>query len=216
MGDKLLLIGGGGHCSSVIDSVLSLGDYEEIGIIDKKGKELLNIPVIGGDSDLERLYSEGWKKAFISVGSIGDTSVRKKIYENIKKIGFEIETIIDPTAVISAGCEINEGTFVGKNAIVNSGSKIGACSIINTGSIVEHDCVIGSFSHISSGAVICGGVIVGDNTHIGAGSVVIQGLNIGSDCLIGAGSVVVKDIATGKKAFGNPCKVNENERLHNC
>ena len=209
MGNKLLLIGGGGHCSSVIDSVMSLGDYEEIGIIDQKGEELFGIPVIGTDADLERLYSEGWNKAFITVGSVGDTSVRKKIYENLKEIGFEMEIIIDPTAVISIGCEINEGTFVGKNAVINSGSKIGACSIINTGAIIEHECAIGTFSHISPGAVICADVTVGSNTHIGAGSVVIQGIKIGSDCLIGAGSVVVKDVAAGNKAFGNPCKVIE-------
>lgn len=209
MGKNLLLIGRGGHCSSVLDSVLSLGDYGKIGIIDEKGDSLFSVPVIGTDEDLERLYSEGFKNAFIIVGSVGDTSVRKKIYKRLKEIGFEIETIIDPSALIAVGCEIGEGTFVGKNAVVNSGTKTDECTIINTGSIVEHDCFIGAFSHISPGAVICGNVCVKDNTHIGAGSVVRQGINIGADCLIGAGSVVVKDIPDGKKAFGNPCRVIE-------
>ena len=140
MGKNLLLIGRGGHCSSVLDSVLSLGDYGKIGIIDEKGDSLFSVPVIGTDEDLERLYSEGFKNAFIIVGSVGDTSVRKKIYKRLKEIGFEIETIIDPSALIAVGCEIGEGTFVGKNAVVNSGTKTDECTIINTGSIVEHDC----------------------------------------------------------------------------
>lgn len=209
MEKKLLLIGGGGHCSSVIDSVLSLGEYEKIGIIDDKGEYLYSVPVIGKDENLEDFYAEGWNKAFITVGSVGNPSVRKKIYSRLKEIGFDIEIIIDPSALISVGCEIGEGTFVGKNAVVNSGTKIEECSIINTCSIVEHDCFIGAFSHISSGAVICGNVCVKENTHVGAGSVVRQGTTIGSDCLIGAGSVVVKDIPDGKKAYGNPCRVIE-------
>ena len=35
MGNKLLLIGGGGHCHSVLDSIISSGKYDEIGIIDE-------------------------------------------------------------------------------------------------------------------------------------------------------------------------------------
>lgn len=33
---KLLLIGGGGHCKSVLDSILDNNDYIDIGIIEKK------------------------------------------------------------------------------------------------------------------------------------------------------------------------------------
>lgn len=36
MNKKFLLIGGGGHCKSVLDNFLTTGHYTEIGIIDKK------------------------------------------------------------------------------------------------------------------------------------------------------------------------------------
>ncbi len=32
---KILLLGAGEHCNSVLDSLLSTGDYDEVGIIDK-------------------------------------------------------------------------------------------------------------------------------------------------------------------------------------
>lgn len=206
---NLLLIGGGGHCRSILDCLISLGKYNRIGIVDNKFVSILGISVVGNDNDLSKLIQNGWTSAFITVGSIGSTVVRRKLYHLIKNLGFQIPIIIDPTAIIANEVEIKEGTFIGKHAIVNSGSEIGNCAIINTGTIVEHDCRIGDFSHISSGTTICGHVLIGNDTHIGAGTVVRQEITIGSSTLIGAGSVVVKDIPGCVKAYGNPCKVIE-------
>ena len=204
---KILLIGGGGHCRSVLDSLLALDAYAEIGIIDNLAGSVLGIPVVGTDDDIPRLVSEGWTDAFITVGSVGRTELRRKLYEMVKSIGMNVPAIIDPTAVIAKGTELSEGVYVGKRAVVNTGSRIGSCAIMNTGAIVEHDCTIGSFSHISPGATVCGQVDIGNDSHVGAGSVVRQQINIGSGVLIGAGSVVVKDIPDHVTAYGNPCRV---------
>ena len=209
MGKRLLLIGGGGHCHSVLDSILAMKSYEEIGIIDNVDHSYSGIPVIGTDDDVPKLYHCGWTDAVITVGSVGNTAVRRRLYQMAKKIGLFIPTIIDPSAISARGTEIGEGTFIGKRAVVNAGTIINKCSIINTGAIVEHDCVLGSFSHISPGTVLCGHVQIGADSHIGAGAVVKQQISIGENVLIGAGSVVVKDIPENVKAFGNPCRVVE-------
>lgn len=206
MEKKLLLIGGGGHCHSVIDSVLSIGEYSEIGIIDSVECSYQGVSRIGTDDDLPRLFIEGWTDAFIAVGSVGNTDIRRRLYDYINKIGYNIPDIIDSSALISRGVSIGKGVFIGKRAVVNIGVVIGACSIVNTGSIIEHDCSIGDFSHISPSAVLCGNVSVGNDTHIGAGSVVKQGVTIGDHTMIGAGSVVVSNFADNIKAYGNPCK----------
>lgn len=207
MKKKLLLIGGGGHCHSVLDSILSLGTYNEIGIIDNVDSSCLGIPVIGTDADISLLIKDGWSEAFITVGSVGHTKVRRRLYDLVKGLGLSVPIIIDPTAIVARGVEFKEGSFLGKYAVVNSGSLIGECAIINTGAIVEHDCEIGGFSHISPGTVICGQVKIGTDAHVGAGSIVRQQITIGDSALIGAGSIVVKNIPGYVKAYGNPCKV---------
>ena len=207
---KLLLIGGGGHCRSVLDCVLSTGKYKEIGIVDNDTSiPVLGIPIIGTDDDLSKLFSAGWTDTFVSIGGIGSTVLRRKLYERAKELGFTIPSIIDPSAIIARGIEVKEGVFVGKKVVVNTGSKIDNCAIINTGAVIEHDCIVGAFTHISPGTILCGQVSIGGDTHIGAGSVVRQGIKIGHNSLIGAGSVVVKDLPDNVKAYGNPCRVVE-------
>ncbi|MCI8798382.1 MAG: acetyltransferase [Lachnospiraceae bacterium] len=210
METKLLLIGGGGHCRSVLECLMSMRKYSQIGIVDNnKSVSASGISVVGNDGNLPELMNDGWTSAFITVGSIGSTVIRRRLYQLIKNLGFQIPIIIDPTAIVANDVEIKEGVFIGKRTVINAGSKIGNCAIINTGSIVEHDCCIGDFSHISPGTTICGQVLIGNDTHVGAGAVVRQGITIGGNTLIGVGSVVVKDIPGHAKAYGNPCKVIE-------
>lgn len=215
MENKLLLIGGGGHCHSVIDSILSAGIFKEIGVVAKDQdnyKELTDDDLIapylvGTDKELPKLLENGWNCAFVTLGSVGNTKGRRVLCKTISELGFEIPTIIDPSAVVSRKAVVENGVFIGKRAVVNTGTKVGDCAIINTGAIIEHDCVIGDFAHISPGTTLCGQVSVGNDSHVGAGSVVRQCINIGSNSLIGVGSVVVKDIPDNVKAYGNPCRV---------
>lgn len=210
MAHNLLLIGGGGHCKSVLDSLKGSGVYSEIAIIDQSdrvGEYVADVPIVGTDKQLEEFFGKGYRYAFITIGSVGNPQSRIKLYQLIKAIGFCVPNIIDASAVIASDTELSEGIFVGKRAIVNSGTRIGSCAIVNSGAIIEHDCNIGEYAHIASGAVLTGGVTIGDRAHIGAQAVIRQNLSIGENALIGIGSVVVKTIGPDVVAYGNPCKV---------
>lgn len=210
MNKRMLLVGGGGHCKSVLDSLLLDKSYSEIGIIDKKENkeiQILGVPVIGFDEDLQRLFNEGYGYAFVTLGSIGKPFSRIKLFALLEEIGFELPNIIDVSAIVSDNVKLEKGIYIGKNAVVNACAFIGNGSIINTSATIEHDCVIGAFTHVSPGAVLCGEVKIGKNTHIGANSVVKQQLKIGENAIIGMGSVVLENVNDNKLAYGNPCKV---------
>ena len=206
---KLLLIGGGGHCRSILDSLRKSGCYDRIGIIDREPQKYAGVDLAGTDEDLPVLYRDGWTEAFISVGSVGNNELRHRLQHLAKEAGMTFPVIIDPSAILAEHVTIGEGTYVGKRAVVNEGSDIGAFSIVNTGAIIEHDCRIGSYTHVCPGAIVCGGCNLENDTLIGAGSVVKQGICIGCDVVIGAGSVVVKDVPNGVRAYGNPCTVKQ-------
>lgn len=210
MENNILLIGGGGHCKSVLDTILRNYNFDKIGIIDIKnniGKNILGIPIIGSDEDLEYFYKKKqYKYAFITLGSIGNSNKREYLFNNVLKYGFDVPSIIDSSAIIGKEVILEQGIFIGKRTIVNSESIIKKGAIINTGAIVEHDCSVGEFVHISPGTVVCGEVTIGNNTHIGANSVIKQGLTIGENSLLGVGSVVVSDIVDNRLCYGNPCR----------
>ncbi|MDF2801702.1 MAG: sugar O-acyltransferase, sialic acid O-acetyltransferase NeuD family [Anaerocolumna sp.] len=209
MKHSILLIGGGGHAKSIIDSLKLHDNIEMIGIIDTKdkyGQVIDGIEIIGSDEDLEYYYTKGVKQAFISIGSIGSPQIRVKVYETIKKIGYNLPNVIDSSAIISNNITLGEGNYIGKGAILNTGIKVGNNCIINTGCIIEHGCMIDDFVHIAPGSTLCGEVQIGQKTHIGAGTVIIQSKRIGKESVIGAGSVVINDINEHVKAYGSPCR----------
>lgn len=209
MNKRILLIGGGGHCKSVLDSLLELNEYSEIGIVDKKenlGKSVMGVPVVGCDDNLPALFRDGYRYAFVTVGSIGNPTLRIKLFNLLSEIGYEIPVIIDGSAKVSKHAKIEQGAFVGKQSIINAGALIQKGAIINSGSIVEHDCQIGAFSHIAPGAVLGGEVVVGEHSHIGLNATVKQQIHIGSNSIIGMGSVVLQNIDSKTMAYGNPCR----------
>ncbi|MDR7857541.1 acetyltransferase [Tissierella sp.] len=207
--EDIILIGGGGHCKSIIDTIKDLNKFNIIGILDvskKVGTYINGIKIIGTDEMLGKYFDEGIRAAHITLGSIGDPKHRKRLWKYASHIGFKFPQIVDKNAILGSNVDIGEGVFIGKGCIINIDSQIGNHSIINSGVIIEHDCRIGSFCHIAPGAALSGGVIIGDNTHIGTNATVIQNVNIGMNTLIGAGSVVVNNIGPNMKAYGNPCK----------
>jgi len=207
--EKIILIGGSGHCKVVIDAILLGRKYQIAGIIDLKtkiGEKVLGIPIIGTDSDIKNFLKKGIKNYFITVGSIGCPALRIKISNLLKNAGVNFPNIIHPGALVSESAKLGKGNYIAAGSIINAGAEIGNHCIINTGSIIEHDCKIGDFVHISPGVTMSGGVIVGRSSHIGTGCLIKQYLEIGENSIIGVGSVVVDNIGSKIVAYGNPCR----------
>jgi len=167
---EILLIGGGGHCRSVIDVIELEEKYTIAGIIDKKeliGQDVLGYKVIGCDDDLERLFKK-YKYTIITVGQIKSNSLRVKLFDKVKEIGYKLPVIKSPLAYISKHSSVEEGTIVMHQALVNANVKIGKNCIINTKALVEHDATIEDNCHISTATVINGGVMVKENSFVGS------------------------------------------------
>lgn len=210
--EKIILVGGGGHCKVVASIIIENNKYEIIGISDLKteiGKEILGIKINYTDEQLEKLYKNGIKNAFVTVGSVGNPELRIKLFNKIKNIGFNIPIIVSRNAIISTNVVIGEGTVIMPGVIINPGVKIGKNCIINTGAIIEHDCIIEDNVHIAPGVTLSGGIKIGKNSHIGTGASIIQNVNIGENVIVGAGSVVIKNVMDNIKIYGVPAKIKK-------
>lgn len=188
----ILLVGGGGHCKSVIDVIESIGLFKIAGIIDTKeniGKKVLNYEIIGTDDDYPSLI-KSFQNFHITVGHLRSNATRINLYNIIKLLNGKFPVIVSPVAYVSKHALIGEGTIIMHNALVNAGAIIGYNTIINTKALIEHDAVIGNHCHISTGAIVNGGVEVGDSTFYGSGAVSKQYIKIPENSFINANTTV--------------------------
>lgn len=203
--EKVILLGCGGHAKSVIDAIEAQNQYMIAGFVDTQLNmqfEYQGYGVIGTDNDLKSLFESGVKHAFVCVGYLGTGNIREKLYKQLKDIGFNIITVIDPSAIIAKDVIIEEGVFIGKSVVLNSHVVIEKMTIINTGAIIEHDCYIKAYTHVAVGAILCGHVQVGQKCLIGAGATIIQERQIGDCSIVAAGAVVIRNVLEKTKIIG--------------
>lgn len=211
--EKIVLVGGGGHCKVVISILKRLDKFKIAGVVDNYKTGIANeIKIIGTDDDLKNIHKSGVRYALITVGSIRNNTKRCELFNMVREIGYKFPVIISPEAIVDKSIRVGEGTVIMSGSIINSGSSIGKNSIINTGAIIEHDCKIGDHCHIGPGVHISGGVSIDELGFVGIGATVIQGIKIGKNVTIGAGSVVIEDIPDGVIAVGNPARVVKSKR----
>lgn len=191
---KIYIYGASGHGLVVADIARSCG-YTETIFIDDGDNEYPSFDQIKQDTETPLALA------------VGSNSVRRKLFAKAKTNGFNIVTLIHPTAYISQGSKVGIGTVVMPNVVVNTDSIIGEGVILNSSAVIEHENTIEDFTHVSPNVALAGGVCIKQNTHVGIGTSVIQGVTIGENCVIGAGSVIVKNIEKNSVAYGNPCKV---------
>lgn len=193
---QILLVGGGGHCRSVLQGLKRSG-VSIVGIIEKANSEkleVLGVPIIGTDDDLTEIVNKHKCSILITLGSIKNNEFRKNLYNKIKKLNFEFYTYISDKAIIAEDVIIGEGSVVLDGAIINSGTRIGRNCIINSGSIIEHDCIVGDHVHVASGVVMSGVVCLKDLSFVGVGAVIKQNISIGEASIVGAGVTVINDV----------------------
>jgi len=204
--EPLVLVGGGGHCKSVIDVIESCNDFAIHGIIDPhKHGEILGYPIIGSDDDLKAIIKDV-KSFLITLGQTKSADKRKKLFNWIKELGGHFPVIKSASARISRFSSIGEGTVVMHNVLINAGAKIGVNCILNSGAIIEHDCQVSDNCHISTQAVLNGEVLIGEEVFVGSNAVVSHSVSIGSCSTIGAGSVVVESFSEASLIVGNPAR----------
>ena len=190
--NKIILIGAGGHCKSVIDVIEQQAQFKIAGIIDKPellGSKILGYQVIGNDFDLQNLAKK-YHYALITVGQIKSASSRVKLFELAKKSGFILPYIVSPGAYVSRHSKIGNGTIVMNKAVINANTFVGENCIINSKALIEHDCIIGNDCHISTNATINGEVKIESKCFIGSNVTTKNKIIIKKNSFIKAGSLV--------------------------
>jgi sugar O-acyltransferase (sialic acid O-acetyltransferase NeuD family) len=203
----IIILGAGGHTRVLID-LADLRGLEVMGLTSPDhdpGTLVAGKSVLGSDSVL--LEGDfGDVELAVGFGTIGVSPGRKALFDRMREAGFRFTTLVHPSACVSGGAVVGEGSQIMAGAVLQTGVKIGENSIVNTRASLDHDVCIGDHCHISPGVVCAGNVEVGDGSHLGVGAVVIEGIKIGSGSMVAAGAVVVENLAPGARVKGVPAR----------
>ena len=194
----------------ILDSVRAARTSASICFLDADdrlwGTQVDGAQVLGGDELLEGARALSASHFIVGTGSIGDSSLRERLYDAAIAGGLEPFTVIHPSASCAPAAAVRGGSFVGPGAVINTGTTIGVNVIVNSGAIVEHDCRVNDHVHIASGAVLGGGVVVEAGAHLGSGAILRQRVNIGARAIVGSGAVVIRDVAAAATVVGVPAE----------
>ena len=197
----VIVLGAGGHARVVIDGLRRAG-FSVAGICAPELKPgqpgPLGVTVLGNDDALARMDKHSHLLAN-GIGSVGDVTIRRTVFERMTADGWRFATLIHPAATVGDQCNLAEGAQIMAGAVLQCGVHVGRNTIVNSSASIDHDCRIGDHVHVAPGAVLSGNVSVGARSHLGTGAIVIHGNSIGDDVLIGAGAVVTRAVASGTR-----------------
>lgn len=204
---QVVVVGAGGHAKVVIELLQASAEgFDVMGLVDADPapRLVLGLPVIGDDSHLPRLRSQGIEAAFVA---IGDNRRRSNLADKVREHGFGLVNAIGAGAVISPSARLGRGIAVMNGAVINAEAQVDDLTIINTGVLVDHDVRLHAGAHLGPGCALAGGVEVGARAFLGVGVTAVPGVRIGADTVVGAGACVVNNLPSGVLALGVPARV---------
>lgn len=146
---KSLLIVGAGNFPPEVEELARLCGYDTFAFVDDNPEARCQ-PVIGSLMFLPT-YRKDYSDAIVAFGDNSNRLLQTKVLLND---GYNVPTLIHPTAYVSPDAEIAPGCIIRAHCVVSRYVKLGLATILNVGALIDHDVEIGEGSHILMGAVV--------------------------------------------------------------
>ncbi len=187
--EKLLLVGAGGFGRVVLEHARH--EYECAFVDDRYelGTGICSAKVVGKLSDIDSLFPE---YRLLSI-TIGNTSIREKIYQYANIIGYRFPNIIGNNVYISPYAMIGSGCVILNNVTIQNGAIVGNGVVLNAGVEIHNDSKVDDYSLIYTNSVVRTYAKVGKRVKIGSNVSISNEAIVEDDSIVDDGAVITKD-----------------------
>ena len=175
--------------------------------------KFLGLPLVSIDT-LKNNYPPNKYKAHVALSYSRLNQTRKKKYEELKKLGYELVSYVCTKSFVWPDLTYGDNCFILENQTIQPTVTIGSNVMIWSGNHLGHACTIESHSYISSHVCISGHVKVGESCFLGVNSTIRDYVKLGNRVFVGMDSSIVRDAPDDSVVLGTPATVyNIDDRI---
>lgn len=163
--------------------------------------------------EFQDIYGPKDIKMFIAV-AYKDMRNRKKVFERINKLGYNLINIISKSANICGDIIRGKNNFIMANAVLEPESSIGSNNLIWSNTTICHNTTIGSHNFLAANVTIGGWSKIEDLCFLSFSSTVSDKIYVKNEVLLAANSFLNNNADKLRRFQGIPAmehsKIDEN------
>ena len=156
-------------------------------------------------ADIEKIFPADSFKMFAPLPSDKMNVSRQRIFNLIKKKGYEMISYVSSKSVVYSSF-IGENCFIQAGNVMHPFTKIGNNVMLWSSNLVGHHGVVLDHVTFASHVALAGNCIVGENCYLGTNSTIRDGIHLAKGTLVGIGTVITKNTEDWSVYMGNPAK----------
>jgi sugar O-acyltransferase (sialic acid O-acetyltransferase NeuD family) len=190
-----IMVIGAGDGGKIVAELLGLNPakYQLAGFLDDNkalwGREMEGTKVLGGTDQLQALSEQGlFDNVVISITA--NMTVRRRLFEKYRDLGFEFINIIHPSVFVSPSARLGTSNLIYGMVYIGTQTVIGDNNLISAHSSIDHHNHVGSHNLFGPGVLTSGDVTIGDSCIFGAGVGIEPHLKIGNNIKVASGLAI--------------------------
>ena len=155
--------------------------------------ELEGLPIVPF-SEAQHSHGPADYDMHIAISYAGLNSVRKKKFEECRRLGYSLPSYISSRATVWPGVVRGENCLILEQTAAQPTVRIDSNVLIGTGNQIGHRTHIRSHAYVSGGVCIGGNCVIGERSFLGLGAMVKDHSKIGDGSFVTMGAVVARDL----------------------
>ena len=143
--------------------------------------------------ELDQIIDKAKDYIFVAIQWNRLNADRRKVYEQLKGVGYKFANLISPLASIN-GTLTGDNCWITDFVCIDTDAVIGNNVFVKVGAWVGDHAQIGDHCFIGAKSTVGGGVHVGEQSFIGLGSVVFDDTTVGKKCIVGAATALKRNL----------------------